>query len=290
VDFGAVASPDAAMTLSIHILAGWRRGRIVHFLTQSLSFAWTLRLCSIWMTGLLAGLLAASAGASGALTTIAPDSAERVDVLSIFSGGVLAPKRAYHTFFMFLRNNLQSFAEGGGTVRTEYVFSGPHVFQIWSHSARVKAGKADAFSNSTKRRCTRTMRALIDPFLAAHPRGRVVLGGHSDGTVEMQCLKELVEQKYGKQVVAAAYALSPVARKLDNEVAVMTGRHDFMVPFSDFVYPGKAVRGTTVTVPGLDHFMIQNSPDARKLLAEYFVSRSRQSWDTTNRSGISPHY
>jgi hypothetical protein len=39
-----------------------------------------------------------------------------------------------------------------------------------------------------------------------------------------------------------------------------------------------------------DHFMIQNSPDARKLLTEIFVSRSSQSWDATNRSGISPHY
>jgi hypothetical protein len=265
-------------------------GRVVHFLTQSLRFAWTLRRCGIWMTGLLAGLLAASAGASGAQATTAPDSSERVDVLSVLNGGMLAPKNAYHTFFVFLRNNLQSFTKGGGTVRTEYVFSGAHVFQSWSHSARVKAGKADAFSNSTKRKCTRTIRALIDPFLAANPRGRVVLGGHSHGTIEMQCLKELVEQKYGKQVVAAAYALSPVARKLDKDVAVLTGRHDFMVRFSDFVYPGKAVRGTTVTVPGLDHFMIQNSPDARKLLAEYFVSRSSQSWDATNRSGISPHY
>jgi hypothetical protein len=265
--------------------------RVMHFLTHSLSFTWTRRRFGIWTTGLLAGLLAASAGASGTQATTTPDSpAERVDVLSVLSGGTLAPKRAYHTFFKFLRNNLQSFTKGGGAVRTEYVFSGLHVFQIWSHAARVKARKADAFSNSTRRRCTRTMRALIDPFLAANPRGRLVLGGHSDGTVEMQCLKELIEQKYGKQVVAAAYALGPVARKLDKEVAVMTGRHDFMVPFSDFVFPGKAVRGTTVTVPGLDHFMIQNSPDARKLLAEYFVSRSSQSWDATNRSEISRHY
>jgi hypothetical protein len=266
-------------------------GRVLDFLTQSLGFAWTLRRCGIWMTGLLAGLLAASAGASGAQATAAPGSpAERVDVLSVLTGGMLVPKRTYHTFFMFLRNNLQSFTKGGGTVRTEYVFSGPNVFQLWSHAARVKAGKPDAFSNSTRRKCTRTMRALIDPFLAANPQGLVVLGGHSHGTIELQCLKELVEQKYGKQVVAAAYALAPVARKLDGDVAVMTGRHDFMVPFSDFVFPGKAVRGKTVTVPGLDHFMIQNSPDARKLLAEYFVSRSSQSSNATNRSGITPHY
>jgi hypothetical protein len=243
------------------------------------------------MTGLLAGLFAASASTSGAQAISAPDSpAERVDVLSVLSGGMLVPKAAYHSFFIFLRNNLQSFTKGGGTVRTEYVFSGLHVFQVWSHAARVKAGKADVFSNSTKRKCTRTMRALIDPFLAANPRGRVVLGGHSQGTVEMQCLKELVEQKYGKQVVAAAYALAPVARKLDEEVAVMTGRHDFMVPISNCVYPGRAVRGTTVAVPGLDHFMIQNSPDARKLLSEYFVSRASRLCDATNRSGISPHY
>jgi len=265
--------------------------RVVHVLIESLSFAGTLRPCGNWMTWLLAVLLAASAGASGAQATSAPDSsAERVDVLSVLSGGMLVPKRAYHSFFVFLRDNLQSFTKGGGTVRTEYVFSGPTVFRLWSHAARVKAGKADAFSHSTKRKCTRTMRALIDPFLAANPRGRIVLGGHSHGTVEMQCLKELVEQKYGKQVVAAAYALSPVARKLDKEVAVMTGRHDFMVPFSDFVFPGKAVRGMTVIVPGLDHFMIQNSPDARKLLSEYFVSRSSQSWNATNRIGIHPHY
>jgi hypothetical protein len=243
----------------------------------------------IWMTGLLAGFLAASAGASGAQDT-SDSPAERVDVLSVFNGGMLVPERAYHRFFIFLRNNLRSFTKGGGTVRTEYVFSGLHLFQVWSHAVRVKAGEADAFSKSTRRKCTRTMRDLIDPFLAANPGGWVVLGGHSQGSVEMQCLKELVERKYGKQVVAAAYALAPVARKLDKEVAVMTGRHDFMVPFSDFVYPGRAVRGRTVTVPGLDHFMIQNSPEARELLAEYFASRSSQSWDATNRSGISPHY
>jgi hypothetical protein len=196
---------------------------------------------------------------------------ERVDVLSVVMGGMLAPKVAYSSFNKFLCDKLSSFTKGGGTVRTEYVFTGPHVFRLWSHAARVKDGNEEAFSDSTKGKGSRTMRKLIDPFLADNPGGRIVLGGHSYGSVEMQCLKEMVEKKYGKQVIAAAYVLAPVVRRVDSDVAVVSARHDCVVPFSDFLYPGRAVRGTPTTVPGLDHFMIQDSPEARTVLAKHFT-------------------
>jgi len=203
-------------------------------------------------------------------------TAGRVDVLSVLIGGMGAPEAFYRSFNMFLRDNLGSFTKGGGTVRTEYVVTGVHVFQLWSHAARVKAGEEDAFSNSTKRKCSRIMRTVVDPFFAENPGGRIVLGGHSFGTIEMQCLKEMVGKKYGKQVIAAAYALAPVARKLDKDVMVVSARHDFMVALSDFLYPGRGVRGIAVTVPGLSHFMIHDNPDARKVLADYFAFASRR--------------
>jgi len=222
-----------------------------------------------------------------AQATTAPNSpAERVDVLSVLIGGTTAPKVFYRTFNLFLRDNLTSFTKGGGTVRTDFVFAGCHLLQLWTHAARVKTGKEDAFSSGTKRKCGRTMRTVVDPFLADHPGGRIVLGGHSIGTLEMQCLKGMVEKKYGRQVVAAAYALGPPVRRLDPDVAAVSGWHDFTLSLSDVLYPGRAVRGTLVTVPGLDHFVIHNSPQARKVLAEYFASVSSQLQASTNRSGV----
>ena len=221
----------------------------------------------------------------GAQANAAPNSpAHRVGVLSVLIGGMTAPEAFYRSFHIFLRDHLRSFTEGGGTIRTEYVSTGAHVFQLWSHAARVKAGKEDAFSNSTKRKCSRTMRTVVDPFLADNPGARFVLGGHSFGTIEMQCVKEMIEKKYGKQVIVAAYALAPAARKLDKDVAVVSARHDFMVALSDFLYPGRGVRGTAVTLPGLNHFVIQDSPDARKVLEEYFARVSSQLQDSTNRN------
>jgi hypothetical protein len=262
------------------------------------------RCCVLWIAGLLTGLFATSVAAPAhcsenslpangqdgtpalsAQATTAPNSpAQRVDVLSVVIGGMTAPKAFYLSFNIFLGDNLRSFTKGGGTVRTEFVFTGPHVFQLWSHAARVKAGKEDAFSSSTKKKVSRIMRTVVDPFLADHPGGQIVLGGHSFGTVEMECLKVMVEKKYGKQVVVAAYALAPVARRLDNDVAVVSARRDFMVFLSDLLYPGRAVRGTPVTVPVCNHFLIHMSPNARKVLAEYFAFVSSQLRDPTDRS------
>jgi hypothetical protein len=223
----------------------------------------------------LAFQIIAEAQSGGALNS----TAGKVNVLSVLIGGMGAPKVFYRSFNMFLRDNVGSLTKGGGTVRTEYVFTGFHVFQLWSHAARVKAGEEDAFSSSTKRKCSRIMRTVVDPFFAENAGGRIVLGGHSFGTIEMQCLKELVGKKYGKQAIAAAYALAPVARKLDKDVMVVSARHDFLVSLSDFLYPGKAVKGMAVTVPGLSHIMVHNNPTAREVLAHYFafVSGNRQS-------------
>jgi hypothetical protein len=259
---------------------------------------------AIWIAGLLTGLFATSVAApahrsesslpasgqdgthhlSAQTTTATNSPAERVDVLSVLIGGTTAPRIFYDKFNMFLSDNLRSLTKGGRTVKTEYVFTGLHLCQIWSHAARVKAGKEDAFSSSTKRKCSRTMRTLVDPFLANNAGGRIVLGGHSFGTIEMQCLKVMVEKKYGKQVIAAAYALASPARRLDKDVVVMSARHDFILSLSDFVYPGRAVRGTPVTVPGLNHFMIHDSPDTRKVLAEYFAFVSSHLQDSAERS------
>ena len=211
-------------------------------------------------------------------------AAGRADVLSVLIGGMGAPEAFYRNFNIFLRDNLGSLTKGGGTVRTEYVVTGLHVFQLWSHAARVKAGDEDAFSSSTKRKCSRIMRTVVDPFFAENAGGRIVLGGHSFGTIEMQCLKEMVGKKYGKQVIAAAYALAPVARRLDKDVMVVSARHDFMVAFSDFIYPGRGVKGVAVPVPGLNHFIIHNSPNARQVLADYFAFVSSQQQDSADRS------
>jgi hypothetical protein len=201
---------------------------------------------------------------------------EKVDVLSVVIGGMAAPEVFYRTFNGFLADTLHGFTRGGGTVTTQFVFTGAHICQLWSHAARVRAGKEDAFSNPVKKKCRRILSTVVDPFLADHSGGRIVLGGHSFGSVEMQCLKGMVEQKCGKQVIAAAYALAPVARRLDQDVAVVSARHDWMVPLSDFLYPGRGVRGTRVTVPGLSHFMIHNSLEARKVLADRFACQSSQ--------------
>jgi hypothetical protein len=53
---------------------------------------------------------------------------------------------------------------------------------------------------------------------------------------------------------------------------------------SDFIYPGRGVLGTPVKVPGLNHFMIHESANARKVLAEHFASVSSQLPDSTDRS------
>jgi hypothetical protein len=56
-----------------------------------------------------------------------------------------------------------------------------------------------------------------------------------------------------------------------------------MVFLSDLLYPGRAVRGTLVTVPVCNHFLIHMSPNARKLLAEYFALVSSQVQDSTDQ-------
>jgi pimeloyl-ACP methyl ester carboxylesterase len=143
------------------------------------------------------------------------------------------------------------------------------------HASRVESGKEVLYSSGTLRRSQAVVEQTIAPFLAARPDGRLVLGGHSYGSIVMQSVKTIVEKRYGPERIVAAYALSPVAHWLDPEVLVLIGDRDWMVPISDLLCRGEAVAGEIVNVPGLDHFAIQNSPDALAALRRHFYERAQ---------------
>lgn len=86
----------------------------------------------------------------------------------------------------------------------------------------------------------------------------------------MQCVKEMVEARYGIGVVAAAYALAPVAHRLEPNVKVITAERDWLVPLSDLITVGTAVGGDEVSVPGFDHIQLHDSPETRELLRLHF--------------------
>lgn len=196
------------------------------------------------------------------------------EVLSLIFGGMAAPARLYRDFNAFLGESLRVFATEGGDVKAIHVFNGPHLIRAIVHASRVESGNDVPYSTGTLRRAREILEGIIDPFFATVPRSRLVLGGHSYGSIVMQCVKTLVEEKYRPERIAAAYALSPVAHRLDADVIVLIGDRDWMVPISDLLSRGRAVRGMPVTVPGLDHFAIQDSPEALAVLREYFRQRA----------------
>jgi hypothetical protein len=199
-----------------------------------------------------------------------------VNVLSLVFQGMMAPKRYYRGFNDFLEESLQGFAEGGGSVVSESTFTGPHLFQMIVHIRKVKKGREDIFSNGTRRKANRIMKKKIDPFFSKNPNGKLVLGGHSFGAVEMQCVKDLVTERYGKDAIAASYALAPVAHQLDSDVEVIISDKDIIVRLANTLSPGKAVRGKAVKVPGLDHIRMHKSPETRQLLVEHFASALKE--------------
>jgi hypothetical protein len=181
-----------------------------------------------------------------------------------------APRWFYDSFDEFLADELRVFLAGDGTVTTESVGTGPHILRMMRHASRVASGDPDRCPGAIRRKGRRIVREIIDPFLSECPAGVVVLGGHSYGSIEMECVREMIEAQYSSSVVAAAYALAPVAHQLDPKVKVITAERDWLVPLSNLVTAGTAVDGDEVAVPGLDHTQLHDSPEARELLRSHF--------------------